>query len=190
MYPARSGAGPEAARQRSSRIDGDAGPALAGSDAGQELGLSRVARTHRGWIDAASVHRLLLRAGPETRCLPARLHPSDATDAESSQRLGGSGGGRARIGGRREAAGRHHGGADRHSSSDRQHVAVGCGPRRHAPGRPSGESAGPATDQGVLRPHTLGAAPDVRDPAHDDEAAPRAADPGHTGCSSALPRRS
>ena len=181
MYPARSGAGPEAARQRSSRIDGDAGPALAGSDAAQELGLSRVARTHCGWIDAASVHGLLLRAGPETRCLPARLHPSDATDAESSQRLGGSGGGRARIGGRYEAAGRHYGGADRHSSSDRQHVAMGCGPRHHTLGPPSGQSAGTTTNQGVLRPHTLGAAADVRDPAHDGEAASRAADPHISG---------
>src|SRR6202140_5937499 len=61
------------------------GPAVAGSDAAQELGLSRVARTHCGWIDAASVHRLLLRAGAETRRLSARLHPSDTTDAESGQ---------------------------------------------------------------------------------------------------------
>ncbi len=44
--------------------------------------------------------------------------------------------------------------------------------------------------KGVLRPHTLGAAADVRDPAHDDEAASRAADPHGTGCSSTLPRRS
>ena len=49
-----------------------------------------------------------------------------------------------RIGGRHEAACRHHGGADRYSSSDRQHVAVGCGARRHTLGPPSGQSAGPA----------------------------------------------
>ena len=33
------------------------------------------------------------------------------------------------------------------------------------------------TNQGVLRSHALGAAADVRDPAHDNEAASRAADP-------------
>jgi hypothetical protein len=53
---------------------------------------------------------------------------------------------------------------------------MGCGPRRHTVGRPSGQGAGTTTYQGVLRPHARGAAADVRDPAHDDAAAPRSAD--------------
>src|SRR5215510_9665729 len=54
---------------------------------------------------------------------------------------------------------------------------MGCSPRRHTPGPPSDQSAGIAKNQGLLRPHARGAAPDVRDPAHDDEAASRAAGP-------------
>src|SRR6266567_2877412 len=117
--PVRSGARAEEARKWSQRIDAETNPALAGSDAAQELGLSRAARANCRWIDAASVHRLLLRGGAQARRVSARLHPTDTADAQSRQRPGGSGGGRARIRGRCEAAGRHHGGAERHPSSDR-----------------------------------------------------------------------
>ena len=107
----RSGAGPEAARRRSSRIDGDA--------VLRSLVLMRL----KNWDYRELRERtdgLTLRQFTDFYCaapvpkhgLPlAWLHPSDATDAaESSQRLSGSGGGRARIGGRCEAAGRRHGG--------------------------------------------------------------------------------
>ena len=51
----------------------------------QELGLSRAARTDRRRIDAAPVHRVLLRAGAQARRLSARLHPADTADAQSDQ---------------------------------------------------------------------------------------------------------
>src|SRR5437016_12305219 len=65
--PARSGARTEEARKWSQRIDAETNPALAGSDAAQELGLSRAARADCRWLDAASVHRLPLRGGV---CVP------------------------------------------------------------------------------------------------------------------------
>ena len=96
VYPARSGAGPEAARWWRH--------GLTATQVLRSLVLMRLknwdlASYARRIADGLTLRRfagrLLLRAGPETRCLPAWLrHPSDATDAESSQRLGGSGGGR------------------------------------------------------------------------------------------------
>src|ERR1700674_2998799 len=58
---------------------------IAGSHARQELGLSRTARTDPRWIDAASVRRLLLRAGAQTRRFSARLHPTHTADTQSGQ---------------------------------------------------------------------------------------------------------
>src|SRR5207248_2517048 len=83
--PERSAARSEEARERSTWIDAATDPARAGSHACQELGLSRTARTNRRWIDAASVHRLLLRAGAQTRRVSARLHSTDTADAQSRQ---------------------------------------------------------------------------------------------------------
>ena len=114
--------------------------------------------------------------GTETRCLQPRLHPSYPADAASRQRLGGPGGRRTRPGRRREAARRHYGGADRHSSPDRQHLAMGCRPRGHTLGPPSGKAV-ELRRSGVPQSHTRGTPSDARDPADDAQATARAADP-------------
>ena len=78
---------------------------------------------------------------------------------QSRQRLVGSSCGRSWIGGRHEAACRHHGRANRHSSPGRQHVIVGCGARRHAPGWPPRQSAGAPMRRSRLLPRAGGSSP-------------------------------
>ena len=126
-------------------------------------GLSRVARTHCGWIDAASAHwdfycapvpkhdafqRGFIRLTPQTLKAVNDLVVRAAVELDWRTV---------------RSCGRHYGGADRHSSSDRQH---GDGMVRVVTRlvRRLAKSAGTTTNQGVLRPHTSGAAADVRDP--------------------------
>ena len=186
MYRGRdAGAGPEAARQRArSRIDGDAGPALAGSLMRlKNWRLSRVARTHCGWIDrCVSSTDFYCAPVAETRCLPARLRSRltpQTLKAVNDWSIQGAAG-RARIGGRREAAGRHYGGADSiFIDADRRTRCYGMQVVRVVTRLWSAvwpKLLDLRRIKGFCDRITLGAAADVRDPAHDNEAASRAAD--------------
>ena len=103
--PARSGARAEEARNWSQRIGPETNPALAGSDAAQEPGLSRAARAYRRRIDATPVHRLLLRLVPKhdafqrsfVRLTPQTLKAVNDLVVEAAVELGLEDGAKLRV---------------------------------------------------------------------------------------------
>ena len=92
---------------------------LAGSDAHQELELSRITRADCRRLHTAPVHGLLLSASALTRCVPPRLQTAHARDVKAINDLVVQTAVELQTRKRPKAACRHHGGADRHSSSDR-----------------------------------------------------------------------
>src|SRR5256884_713838 len=70
---ARSATRSEESRDRSQRIGPTTGAALPDLNAHKKLELSRAARTDRRRVHAAPVHRFLLSAGTEARCLQPGL---------------------------------------------------------------------------------------------------------------------
>jgi IS5 family transposase len=165
----------EEGRDWSQRLDAAADPALAGSHAHQELGLSRIARADCRWMHTALVHGLL-PAGTANgafhrgfnRLTPETLKAIDDLVVQTAVDLGLENGRKLRVDATVVQTDIHHP-TDNTLSWDVVRVVT------HLIGRLSAALERRAY-QGVPRSDAIGTASDARDPTDDHKAAPGAAD--------------